>query len=239
MNRIKIDIIQFGESKHVDEWSFINRLKRQKKSSLFEILNIKKIALPQSDFWGYADSSLLQLAETSDGANYTLCFIDYPLEGNFFIRRLSPTIGVATFFQTKNIFKEANVELKNFILLQIYKIVILSKLQVGNDMDAIRTHFHDETRSCLFDMCGLKEDIIMSATNPKICFDCEAKLRRTLLSTEFIDVLKSELRQIKKPLYFRITDWIKKHPVFALIITGFFALALNLLASVIFDFIRG
>ena len=234
MNRVKIDIIQLGESKYKDEWSFLHKLKKN-KSKVFEITNIRKISLPQSDLWGYTDATLQRLIKHSESADCTLCFIDYPLEGNFFARRLSGNVGVATFYQTGNIFSESNIDLKNFIMLQIYKIVLLSKLDTGTDINGILKHFHDETRGCLFDMCGLKEDIVVSAVGPKICFQCEAKLGNTLLDVEFIDLLNKELKRIKKPTYFRITDWIKRHPILSITLAAGSSLLLNVLASFIYD----
>lgn len=241
MTRVKIRIIQLGASKHTDEWSFIKKLRRKGQSKLFEITKIDVISLSQSDHWGYSDSSLLELIsrKISEESDYTLCFIDYPLQSNFFVRRLSKNVGVATFYETSNIFSESNIELKNFILLQIYKIVILSKLDIGNGMEEILQHYHDETRGCLFDMCGLKEDIVISATNPKICHDCESKLRKTLLDLDFFDTLTKELKQIKKTIYFRMTDWIKKHPFLALFIAISSSLIINILSAFIYDAIRG
>ena len=192
--------------------------------------------MPQSDFWGYSDETLSELTKHPENADYTMCFIDYPLQGNFFVRRLSDKIGVATFFETSNIFNEANVDLRNYILLILYKAVVLSK--IGTTPEVIREQFHDETRGCLFDMCGLKEDIIVGATNPKICFDCEAVLRKTLLDAEFLGVLDRELKRIKKPLYFRITDWIKKHPILSLLIAVSSTILLNLIASLIYELLR-
>lgn len=258
MNRVKIDIIRLGESKYTDEWNFLKKLKKKRKSNLFEILNINQISLPQSDFvgkndtcenvtcendtcdfWGYTDSSLLNLIRVSEEADYTLCFIDYPLEDDYFTRRLSANIAVATFYETNKIFSEWNVDLKNFILLQIYLVVTFSKLSSDNAMESLLEYFHDETRGCLFDMCGIKEDIIVSATNPKLCFECETKFRKIQLDVRFLDTLKKELRRIKKSLYFRITDWIKKHPIFSLIIATTFTVLLNLISSFIFDLITG
>ena len=239
MERVKFAIIQLGESKYKDEWNFLKKLKAREKSKLFEITSISRVSLPQSDFWGYADATLSNLVKHSENADYTMCFIDYPLEGNFFVRRLSEKIGVATFYQTSNIFNASNVDLKNYIQLILYKSVALSKLNIKHDAISVLKQFHDETRGCLFDMCGLKEDIIIGATNPKICYECEAKLRSTLLDADFLDVLDKELKRIKKPVYFRITDWIKKHPILTLAVAVGSTLLLSLIAMIIYDAILG
>ena len=94
--------------------------------------------------------------------------------------------------------------------------------------------FHDETRGCLFDMCGLKEDIIVSHANPQICPECESAMRRTLLPIDYIEQLKKEIKQIKKPLYYRLFDWIKMHPVLSILITSILAIILNIISSIIY-----
>jgi hypothetical protein len=237
MNRIKLSIIRLGESKHKDAWNFIDKLKIKKKSNLFEVIDIQEISLPQAELWGYSDAYLTELIKHSKSADYTLCFIDYPLEELHFVRRLSEKVGVATFCQTNQIFENANIDLKNFILLQIYRVVVLSKLDIGDDMSSIWNHSHTETRGCLFDFCELKTDIIVSAVSPKICFDCEAKLRKTQIDTDFIESLEKELKYIRKSLYFRITDWIKKHPLCALLITLGSTVVINILSMWLFGII--
>lgn len=42
MEKIKIDIIQLGNSRYLHQWHFIDKLLRSKKSKLFEIISIKK-----------------------------------------------------------------------------------------------------------------------------------------------------------------------------------------------------
>jgi len=106
------------------------KTKKRSKSKLFEITDIKKISLSDADYgYSYSDSTLRNLLkpykEVEKEAELTLCFIDYPLDDNCFFRRLTPTIGVATFYETDIIFKNANVDLKNFILLRIFIFITL------------------------------------------------------------------------------------------------------------------
>ena len=146
---------------------------------------------------------------------------------------------MATFYETAEIFRDANVDLRNFIRLIICESVILHWLDIdGSNSNEYLSMHHDETRGCLFDMCGLKQDIIMSATKPKICFACEAKLRAKALPSDLIDFLKREFRLIKKPLYYRVADWIKKHPLLALLITAISSIAISLFSSFLYDLIK-
>lgn len=237
MNRIKIEIIKLGETKHN---TVINKLATyQKKSKLFEITEIKKVNLPDSDSfsWGYSDRTLLPLLlKTKTNADIQLGVIDYPIEGNYFGRELTDSIGVISFYQTDMIFNDANLDLLNFLLLTIYQAVVLyscnKSIKDGEDR-----LYHDESRKCLFDMCGLKENIVLSASGPTICYACEAKMRQSTLNEKFITQLKKELKTIKKPMYYRIIDWIKKHPILSLIITAISSVIINVVSSFIFDLI--
>ena len=93
MNRVKIEVIKLGETKHD---ATINKLiTYQKKSKLFEITEIKKVNLPDSDgySWGYSDQTLLSLvSKTKTTADIQLGIIDYPIEGNYFGRELTDSI---------------------------------------------------------------------------------------------------------------------------------------------------
>jgi hypothetical protein len=237
MEKLKIEIIKLGNSKYKDVWTFINNLYRNSNSKIYEIVSIKEIALPNTDSWdwGYSDESLANLIGTEGAADIRLAFIDYPLEGNYYVRRLSKNTAIATFFQAADILESANVSLNNYVLLTIY-ISCTAFLRVkNNENTVIENLFHDETRGCLFDMTGIKKDIIVSATEPHICYECEGQMRKQLIDKDYLATLEKELRRIKKPLYYRVVDFIKKHPILSLIITAISSLAINLLSSIIYD----
>ena len=51
----------------------------------------------------------------------------------------------------------------------------------------------------------------------------------------FLPTLEKELKRLQKPLYNRMMDFVQAHPLLALTITSLFGLALNVVASVIFE----
>lgn len=237
MDRIKIEIVKLGESKH--DATIAKLAAYQTKSKLFEITEIKKVNLPDSDdfSWGYSDQTLLSLiSKAKTTADIQLGIIDYPIEGNFFGRELTDSIGVISFYQTDIIFSRANLDLINFLLLTIYQAVVLYSCN-KSIKDGENRLYHDESRKCLFDMCGLKENIVLSASDPTICYACEAKMRQSTLNEKFITQLKKELKTIKKPMYYRIIDWIKKHPILSLTITAISSVIINVISSFIYDLI--
>lgn len=168
MERIKIDIIQLGNSRHLEQWRFIDKLVRSKKSKIFEVISVKNVSLPNAETdWAYYDYQLSELMpRASSNANIMIGFIDYPLEDNYFLRKVSNCSAVATFYETYDLMADANIDPNNFILLIIYiccTIFVQEKYEIEN----IESLFHDEARGCLFDMAGIKSDILLSTSiNP-------------------------------------------------------------------------
>lgn len=212
MTRLKIEIIRLGSSKHKDTWKFIHRLHKNSRSKIFEIVSVKEISLPDADGydWSYSDNLLSTLMKQPSDADIRLAFIDYPLEDNYFVRRLDKDTAVMTFYQAVDILKGGNVSLNNYALVSIYIACTTFYQLEANRTVSVRSLFHDETRGCLFDMTGIKEDILLSVSEPQICYECESSMKKLLIDMDYLSVLKRELRKIKKPLYYKITDFVKK-----------------------------
>jgi hypothetical protein len=91
-------------------------------------------------------------------------------------------------------------------------------------------------------MNGIKSDLVESCNRPVVCGECEERLRDERVSNETIRTVQSEIRKIRKHLYFRVYDFVKVKPVAALVISSFFAIALgvasSLIASPIYDRIK-
>lgn len=98
---------------------------------------------------------------------------------------------------------------------------------------------HDETRGCLYDMNGIKFDLVESCVNPIICIDCEQKLSSGKVPLNLISDTKQELREVKKDLYFRWMDFIKIHPILSVAISlfsvVFFGSVSSLIATLIYE----
>lgn len=238
--KIKIDVIQLGVSRHVKPWKFIKHLKKG-KSKIFEINNIEyNVPLGKSgENWTYTDLILKDLiSKIQSDADLIIGFIDYRIQENSFIRQVDENAGVASFYQTDQIFLRNNISLNNFVLLVLYTACVAYYLKhSGNNVDIL---YHDETRGCLFDMAGMKPDIILSAANMKLCSECEKNLNK-YLSDEYkyiISDLKKELKKIRKSLFYQVTDWVKEHIIISLIITSVFTILINLISNYIFYLIQ-
>ena len=101
-------------------------------------------------------------------------------------------------------------------------------------MTGEHTNFtHDETRGCLFDMNGIKTDIIYSCHQPIICPYCTEKLKQEKVSNEVISKIKKEISNIKKPLFYQLAEFVKKHPIWSLVISAITAVVLGAMGSFI------
>ena len=238
MGKIKIKIIKLGEIKHQEEWKYIEKLKKT-KNSLFEIVDIKEAKLPSADLdtWGYSDKVLREKVKKCSTADVVIGFIDAPIEDNYFSRSLFENVGVVTFYEADKIFKNAHVSLKNYILHEIYNSIVLFYMD-SLSVEEAENFFHKDTRGCLFDMCGIKEDIIIGTTKPKICYECEAKIRKHIIPKDFLENIKKELKRLKKPLYYRITDWIKGHPILSMVLATLSAIVIDIGAALIYDVLK-
>jgi hypothetical protein len=236
MAALRLKIIKIGTSRHSSIWEFVDKIKNTNYSKLFKITEVTEIALPDADCygWSYSKESLESKVTINGNVDIALGFIDQPFNDNYFAHRLTDSTGIVSLFEVDSIFSDANVHEKNFLLLMIYVSIMIYYTKAN----VIREIHHDDTRSCLFDMCGNKEDIIHSATKPCICYECESTLRKYELPTGLIDTLKQELKRIKKPLFYRIKDWIKAHPILSLIITFLSSILINMVSSILYDAIK-
>lgn len=230
MTKINIQIVKLGEQRHD---SCFHKLQRF-KSEIFN-LGIIKTHIPNSDFdWTYNLSTIkTELEKVFDQSNYDICigFIDAGLSDNFFSDCVNNNnMFVVSFYEVEELIKTDNNDIFNYLLVNIYDCITQYKLN-GIDIS------HDETKGCLFDMCGNKEDIIFSCDKPIICEICNEKISK-YIDDEFIVKLKKELRKIRKPIYYKIADFIKKHPYFSLTLFALSTIVLNIVSSFIYDILK-
>lgn len=226
-----------------------NRQKiKEWESSVFEIVDgIESYSLTcDSDGygWEFTDKALEEVLPNKFNGEFLIAIVNVPIELNWYSRRLSANRVVFSFHEIKEILRFSNIPLENVIYRLLYAYTLLYK-RSGNRIPetAEHTNFtHDETRGCLFDMNGIKTDVVYSCHNPIICSDCVERLRREKVSDETIAQCQSEIQRIRKAMFYRITDFIKKHPLWSLAISGVTAIILgaagSVLGSYVFEAIR-
>lgn len=95
------------------------------------------------------------------------------------------------------------------------------------------SYAHDETRGCLFDMNASKMDAVHSCHRPIICEYCISKLKEASVSNETISTVQTEIGRIRKPLFIRMSDFVRKHPLWSIAISLLTALFIGILGSLL------
>ena len=234
MRPIKISLVSLGNLKypvsisHLEIWP----------SKVLTIQHGASVGhLPNSDggSWVYTDEHLLEVLKADEDSDFTVGLINVPLEGNYYMRRLTDKVAVLSLYEMADIVLYSEFTLEQFILRNIYELTVLFAANGKLIPTDYTTWAHDEVRGCIFDMNSSKSDIVFSLHRPILCPSCKTRVSSKQLPAEFVPTLERELLQIKKSLFVRMTEWVKVHPIFALLITATFGVVLNLIASVIFE----
>lgn len=189
--------------------------------------------------WEFSDDLLREQLPAHEGADFLLAIVNVPIEANWYSRRLGNNQIVFTFSQIKEFLAGENIPLENAILRVLYAYTLLYR-RSGNNIPGFGeapSFTHDETRGCLFDMNGIKSDLVESCNKPIVCGECEERLRNERVSNQTIKTVQKEIRKIRKHLYYRVFDFVKAKPVVALAISSVFAICLGVAGSLIASFI--
>ncbi len=235
MSKVKIKLVSIG---HLPLEFQANKVKNW-KSSTFEVIDeIDNFALRcDSDGidWEFSDKLVKQQLPANLDADFMIAIVNVPIEANWYSRRLGDNQVVFTFYQISEILEHYNIPLENVVYRLLYAYTLLYR-RAGNripDFGEAPGFTHDETRGCLFDMNGIKTDLVASCHNPKLCDECQERLKREKVSRSDIESTQKEIKRIKRALYYRILSVVKKHPLFALFISSLFALLLGVTGSLI------
>lgn len=189
--------------------------------------------------WEFSDALLRDQLPAHTGADFLLAIVNVPIEANWYSRRLGNNQIVFTFNQIREFLVWENIPLENAILRVLYAYTLLyhrSGKKIPGFGEA-PSFTHDETRGCLFDMNGIKSDLVQSCHKPVVCGECEERLRNERVSNQTIKTVQQEIRKIRKHLYYRAFDFVKTKPVIALTISSVFAIFLGVAGSLIASFV--
>lgn len=85
-------------------------------------------------------------------------------------------------------------------------------------------------------MNGIKTDVVYSLNQPQLCHSCVETLQsipKYKIEKEIIEKVQKELKSIKKGLYYRLTDFVKRRLILSIIISSIVAIILGTIGSVI------
>lgn len=235
MNKIKIRIISVG---HLPADVDINSINSW-KSDIFELQSdVEHFELrANSDIegWAYSDDNIAEAIPEKGKEDILVALVAVPLEDNYYTRRINNNTIISSFHETSDYLRTNNIPLENIILrlLYAYTLVYLKYSCEIPTNDNFSDFTHDETRGCIYDMNGLKEDITVSCEKPIICPECVEKLTNHRVSQTIISTAKKELKKIKKQLFYRIFDLVKSHPIITIFISSLWAIILGIVGSAI------
>ena len=234
MNQIRISLVTLGSLKqpvdvpYLEKWSSVV-MRIEHRASVGQLPDA------EGDDWQYTDEQLAKVLAPSHGADLTLGLINAPLEDNYFLRRLPQNVAILSLHEMAEIVQYENFTVETFILRVAYELTCLYKAEGRIPPTGELSWKHDDIRGCLFDMCSSKGDIVFSLQRPGLCDACRNRLHQRQVDAKFLPALKKELTGLKKTLYFRLSDWVRAHPILALALTSLFAIALNLVSSAVFE----
>lgn len=211
------------------------------KSEVFQIAdNIENFSLranSDGNQWDFSDSLIKEQLPITSDVDFVIAIVNVPIENNWYSRRLGNNQIVITFHEIRDILLGSNIPLENVVLRLMYSYALVYK-QYNNRIPSANEaakFTHDETRGCIFDMNGIKTDLPLSCDKPQICEECQERLRKSKVSNEVLEQSTKEIINIRKEFYYRTLAFVKKHPIWALVISSGYALALNVIASFIYQ----
>ncbi len=232
-------IISELDTKRIKNW----------KSELFDIELIEERGyLPQKsdleydDSWAYSDDLLeTELPDIKpsgvNGLDLTVYILDAPLEEDCYTRIISGNRILITYFDARELLIKENIPLENYLISNIYTYVLLlfAKINSGQkpvlDLDDEDAITHDYRDSCIYDMCGNKEEIVYSCVEPCLCGKCEEYLTKRNVTIQEIESARKELKRLRRNRYYRIVHWLKHHPMDSFFLSCFLGVILSIIAG--------
>lgn len=244
MDKVKIKLVTIGHLPLHLNLSQISIWTSEVFEFVGEIENFSLRCDSDSNGWVFSDVLLKAQLPAHNGADFLVAVVNVPIEDNWYSRRLGDNKIVFTFSQIRDFLARENIPLENAILRVLYAYTLLYR-RSGNKIPGFGeapSFTHDETRGCLFDMNGIKSDLVQSCNKPVVCEGCEERLKNERVSTQTIKTVQKEIRRIRKNIYYRVFDFVRAKPIASLVISSVFAILLgvtgSLIASSIYDSIK-
>jgi len=238
MKKVKIKLIILGGIKHninfreLIEW----------KTNFFEIdENIEtKKTIPNSlteenEQYYYTDVQLKNIIGETSNADLTVAIINQKLEKNYYERSIGNNCYVLSLFEIGEIILNNNFNIIHFIIQELYYFAAVYYRTNGEIPETDDSLTHHDIRKCLFDFNDNKNDITYSLGQVSICSNCEAEFDKTLVPKDFVENIRKELKRIKKGIFYRIRDFIRKEPILSMIIGIAVAILINIISSYLYD----
>ena len=227
----RVKLIMLGFEKYLINWKRIEKF----KNDFFEISGVEYIhELPEpklpSDYLDvvYSRNETSRIMQNIAGNEIVLGIMNFRFEDNFYLHRTGEKSACLSLYLIDEILLSRGISIENFIIKNIFEIILLKKCAGSISGDNVYQFVHQETRKCLFDMNGDKNDVIFNTEKPLLCGACKNQIDKMPLPAKFTHKLEKNLKKIKKPKIIRIEKFIKKYPLLSLLITVLTTIILNI-----------
>lgn len=238
---INIKLIIIGHSDRIVNFDLLKKYK-SKFFKFSDIERVNSLPNPNKDD-GYLDivyskeeiSSIMQDIKF-DGL--CIAVMNYVFDDNFYMHRIENNKVCISIFGLENILSKKNISIENFIVKNTYEVFIFYKILQNLASNEIYQFVHKDTRGCLFDLNGNKEDIIFNTERPIICDECRGKINRKSIPKNFLEDIEKELSKIDKPRIKKIENFISKYPLSSIILTFIFTTSINIFSSWLWELVK-
>lgn len=241
MGKVKVKIIIIGHADRIVDFQIIQK----HNSQFFECSDIEHIPIVpncQKDdgFLDnvYSKSELTKLLENIQFDGICIAVMNYRFNDNFYMHRLDSNKLCISITGIEEILLRKSISIENFVLKNIYEAFIFYKIFNNLVNDEVYNFVHHDTRGCIFDLNGDKNDIIYNTESPIICEECQSKINKKSMPKDFIKSVQNELNKIHKPWIKSVEIFIKRYPLVSVFTTFIFATVINLISNVVWEVIK-
>lgn len=168
----------------------------------------------------------------------TLAIINHRLEEDFYERSIGGKCYVLTLYETEDIILKNDFQVHDFIIQELYYITAVYYRTGGIIPLCDNALTHHDIRRCLFDFNDFKDNLSLSLGNATICESCKGEFNFSFTPDNFFDNIEKELKKIKKDKFFIIRDWIRKRPIWSIIIGILLSFFINIFSNMAYDYIK-
>jgi hypothetical protein len=235
---MKIKLVVIGHADRVVDFDYL--LKHNSK--YFQYTEIERInnlpSCEKND--GYLDvvystEEMTTLLKDIQFDGLCIAIMNYRFDDNFYMHRVASNKVCISIFGIESILSKKKISIENFIVKNTYEAFVFCKLYNNLLSPEVYKFPHLDTRGCLFDMNGDKDDIIYNTESPIICDECKSKINQKSIPNNFIRNIQNELEKIKKPAIKRIEIFIKQYPLFSILLTFMFSTVINVISNYIWE----
>ena len=217
MSEIKIVLIQLGDTYPVD---YKKIQKFGEGSSVFKIIDI--LDSPNAQILNenphqLTDQDFNNLIDINSDHHFSVVIVNRPLEGNYFTRIISDKQIVVSIFEIEKLDIHEGISVEMYIIrflfafstiFQAFKKIPLNECEL----------MQNNATGCLFDKSIFKPQIAIFFRKPKISSAAINVLNSKTLPKNFLNDLQHEIKKLKIGTYYDIKDWLKKNPIWAILI---------------------